>query len=98
MKKVRTLLSLALVASVIFTGMFIALADQENELEFCDHEYTVTAFANGVATLECDECGDTVTMTFADYLNSRNCEELDMNSDGIVNAKDYAILIQTYSS
>ena len=93
----KIVIILGVIIAVAFTGFVFAFADQENELEFCDHEYTVTAFSGGVATICCSECGDTDTLVFAEYLNSRDCEELDMNHDGIVNAQDYAILIRNFS-
>ena len=93
----KIVIILGVIIAVVLTGFVFAFADQENELEFCDHEYTVTAFSNGVATICCSECGDTDTLVFAEHLNSRDCEELDMNHDGIVNAKDYAYLINNFT-
>ena len=94
MKKFKIIACLALITAVICTGFVLAFADQENNFDVCDHTYTVTSFEDGVATLTCTECGDTDTEVFADHLNDTDCEELDMNSDGIVNGKDYAYLIQ----
>lgn len=47
-----------------------------------------------VPMLTCTKCGETDEEAFAEHLNDTDCEELDINSDGIVNGKDYAYLIQ----
>ena len=79
------------------TGIIFTLANQENEIEIpCEHEYAVTAFENGTATLTCTDCGDTFEESFAEHINERDYALFDMNSDGIVNAKDYAILVKNY--
>ena len=96
MKKFKLIISISIVIAVICTGFIIAFADQENELEFCDHEYEVSAFDHGVVTFECTECGDTVTDNFSDHITERGYEALDMNNDGIVNGKDYAYLMRYY--
>ena len=94
-KQFKLVLLSALVMAVISTGLMIAFASQENDLEVQhDHEYFVASFSNGVATLECDICGETQTARFDEHINERGYEPLDINNDGIVNAKDYGYLIQ----
>ncbi len=89
MKKIKIIVSVSVIIAIICTGTSIvfAFADQENELEFCDHDYTILGFENGIATAYCFDCGSTEYLEFEDYINSEDCEELDMNSDGIVNAR-----------
>jgi hypothetical protein len=96
MKKIKIIICLALAVAVICTGLVLAFADQENELEFCDHEYEITAFNDGVATFECTECGDTYTDAFADHINEEGYESLDVVPDGIINAKDFSYLMKNY--
>ncbi len=94
-KRLKLLLLSAFVIVVTSTGLMIAFASQENDLEVQhDHEYFVASFSNGVATLECDICGETQTERFNEHINEIEYEPLDINNDGIVNAKDYAYLIQ----
>ncbi len=61
------------------------------------HSYTITDFQNGTAIFSC-ACGDGYGTLFSDYLNSREDEALDVNHDGIVNAKDYAILLKQFNN
>ena len=96
----KIVIILGVIIAVVFTGFVFAFADQENELEFCDHEYSVTAFEteSGTATLVCDECGDTIYDKFSDHVNERGYEPLDMNNDGIVNGKDFAYMMHNYTN
>lgn len=65
-----------------------------------DHNIRITSFVNGVATVSCDKgCGLEKNYVFADHINARRGDEnyveiLDLNSDGIINAKDFARLIK----
>ncbi len=65
-----------------------------------DHSIRITSFENGVVTIECTKgCGTRESYTFADYINARESDEgfvssLDLNSDGIINAKDFAMLVR----
>ena len=98
MKRYKLCICILTAVFVICTGVLIAFADQENELEFCDHEYEISAFNHGVVTFECTECGDSYTENFKDHLNERGYEAIDMNSDGIVNGKDYGYLLRDYGN
>ncbi|MBR2100108.1 MAG: hypothetical protein IJ927_02110 [Eubacterium sp.] len=60
------------------------------------HNYCVVSFENGIATLKCSDCNDVTEEAFENHINQRGYAPLDMNDDGIVNAKDYAYLIKNY--
>lgn len=83
---------------LLLTGSAIAFATQENELTpSCEHEYQIVSLErNGDIILMCDNCNDRITTTFAEHLNERDYAPLDVVPDGIVNAKDYAIIYQNY--
>lgn len=72
-------------------------AAAENELELdCEHAYVVAGLtADDKVQLECEECGDVLTVAFEEYINT-DYAPLDMNNDGIVNAKDLAYIIKEY--
>ena len=96
-KKIKSILLLSLVVAVIGTGFVIAFADQENNIDLPhEHEYQITAFDRGEITLTCEICGEAYTEDFAEHLNERDNDMLDLNDDGIVNGKDYAYLNQQY--
>ncbi|MBQ9531222.1 MAG: hypothetical protein IJR70_04035 [Eubacterium sp.] len=65
-----------------------------------DHNIKITSFENGVAHIECTNgCGFSEDYTFMDSINARENDinyvsYLDLNSDGIINAKDYSMLIR----
>ncbi len=65
-----------------------------------DHDIQLVSFENGVAHIECTKgCGLSEEYTFADSINARQGEEtyvshLDLNHDGIINAKDFAMLLK----
>ena len=71
-----------------------------------DHHYAVTAFrTDGVATISCTGgCGvDTRTVTFLDSLNAKTGSDryerlLDVNGDGIINARDYVLLDRQFNA
>ncbi len=71
-----------------------------------DHHYAVTAFStDGVATISCTGgCGvDTRTVTFLDCLNAKTGSDryeqlLDVNGDGIINARDYVLLDRQFNA
>lgn len=101
MKKKAKMIAVISAICVLLTGTLIVLASQENELDIPhEHAYQVTDFEKqtGTATLICAICEETQRECFADHLNERGYEALDMNQDGIVNAKDYGYLIQNYSN
>lgn len=59
----------------------------------CDsHTLYPTAFDADVARLSCRYCDYEEQAEFMDYCN-KDYEPLDVNNDGVVNAKDYAMLI-----
>lgn len=65
------------------------------------HTYSLTAFADGVATIACSGCGESYTVSFVDCINKTSddegyCSYLDVVSDGIINAKDYAELTKMF--
>ena len=51
---------------------------------------------DGTSVTLIDSDGKTTSVPFTDYINKNN-PSLDVNDDGIVNAKDYAYLIRNYS-
>ena len=65
------------------------------------HSETVTDFKNNIATVTCSVCGSTRTIAFADCLNLTSADEgfeplLDVNQDGIINARDLAELSKKF--
>lgn len=101
MKKQTKMIAVISAICVLLTGTLIVLAAQENELDIPhEHEYQITSFDSGTGTVTftCDICEETQRECFADHLNERGYEALDMNQDGIVNAKDYGYLIQNYGN
>lgn len=100
MKKTKLIALLSAVV-LLFTGALVAVAVQENELVIDpahEHAYQIVAFENGVVTFRCEVCDDAYTEDFADHLNERAYAPLDVVPDGIVNAKDYAYLLQHYGA
>ena len=97
MNKKSKLIIFISVFAIILTASIIAFADQENNFEIeHEHDYSITAFKDGVVTFTCEECGDEFTEIFEEHLNEKNYELLDMNNDGIVNGKDYGYLLQNF--
>lgn len=94
-KKNKFFFAVVLTLAIISTGIIVYA---QNETPCIEHDYKVAAFDNGTATLMCQQCGETCSDCFGDHLNQRGYEPLDMNDDGIVNAKDYAYLIHHYDS
>ena len=61
------------------------------------HSYSLSSFSNDTATVKCSACGDTFTLSFINAVNSKKGDEkyspyLDVTKDGVINAKDYALL------
>lgn len=61
------------------------------------HTYSLSSFSGDTATVKCSICGDTFTLSFIDAVNSKKGDEkyssyLDVTKDGVINAKDYALL------
>ncbi|MCR5208036.1 MAG: hypothetical protein K6C14_06115 [Eubacterium sp.] len=94
MKKRFIVLLLTATFAAAWTGI-IVYAEQDGGTPH-PHEYAVAAFDGENATVTCNICGEYKTVNFAAELNSTDCPELDMNDDGIVNAKDYAYLIKHF--
>lgn len=67
-----------------------------------EHTEAVTAFDNNIATISCSSCGAAPrTVAFADCLNLTSSDAgfeplLDINSDGIINARDLAELSKKF--
>lgn len=65
-----------------------------------DHDIRITSFENGIVTISCTKgCGKEESYLFSDLINARTGDEnyvsfIDINSDGIINAKDYARLLR----
>lgn len=98
MKQKHKILTTVVVLLVIISTLTVAFANQENEFDFPhEHNYQITAFADGVVTFTCEICEENYQENFAEHLNDCGYAPLDMNGDGIVNAKDYAYLIRKYS-
>ena len=68
----------------------------------CEHEWTVSSYENiyrdTVITLHCSNCQSDYNVSFSNYINSRDFAPLDLNIDGIVNAKDYEIIIKQHNN
>ena len=59
------------------------------------HAYTITDLKNGMVCFSCS-CGDSYATPFAEHLNNTGDDILDINSDGIVNGRDYAYLVKQF--
>ena len=75
----------------------------ENYIDALGHNYKFVSADNSELTYKCSDCDSTVTKTkselpiFIDYVNTKvvRCNDnmyLDLNNDGYINAKDYALL------
>lgn len=95
----KRMTALLLAAVVLASGSAIAFAqpDGENDSPHT-HEYHVITFSQGVVSYKCRYCNDVYSETFASRLNERNYAPLDVVADGVINAKDYAFLINHYDS
>lgn len=61
------------------------------------HAYKLINFADGIATISCENCKDQYTVVFKDCINAQTgdsnyCEYIDVVHDGYINAKDFAEL------
>ncbi|MBE6740995.1 MAG: leucine-rich repeat domain-containing protein [Ruminococcaceae bacterium] len=59
------------------------------------HSYSISGLNNDMLVFRCS-CEKSYSERFSDYINVRGSLPVDLNADGIVNAKDYAILIKNY--
>lgn len=75
----------------------------ENYIDALGHNYKFVSADNSELTYKCSDCDSTVTKTkselpiFIDYVNTKVARGnenmyLDLNNDGYINAKDYALL------
>lgn len=75
----------------------------DNYIDALGHNYKYVSADNLVLTYKCSDCDSTVTKTkselpiFIDYVNTKvvrgnDSMYLDLNNDGYINAKDYALL------
>lgn len=75
----------------------------ENYIDALGHNYKYVSADNSKLTYKCSDCGSTVIKTkselpiFIDYVNTKVARGndnmyLDLNNDGYINAKDYALL------
>ena len=64
------------------------------QTEALGHNYEIDSFENGLVVFKCSRCEDEHSDAFADHINERGYAPLDMNDDGIVNAKDYAYILR----
>lgn len=75
----------------------------ENYIDALGHNYKFVSADNSELTYKCSDCDSTVTKTkselpiFIDYVNTKVVRGndnmyLDLNNDGYINAKDYALL------
>ena len=75
----------------------------ENYIDALGHNYKFVSADNSELTYKCSDCDSTVTKTkselpiFIDYVNTKVVRgndnmHLDLNNDGYINAKDYALL------
>jgi len=65
------------------------------------HTEAVTAFADGTAQVTCSACGNVRTIDFAAHLNAVQGSDayeplLDANDDGVINARDFAVLSKQF--
>lgn len=90
-KIIALIIAVALIASVC-TGLIIARADQENNLEYpCLHEYTLAEVQNGRMVYTCQYCNDTYEDYFSNHING-TYKPLDYNKDGVATVRDYSIV------
>lgn len=66
-----------------------------------EHPYELLNFSNKTAVVYCGVCFNTYRTAFIDHVNAVSGSEdylkvLDVNNDGTINARDYAILIQMF--
>lgn len=108
MKKIKSLVLMLFLIAILFGLSIFAYASEiiitpPEE----SHTYTVTSIDSNKVTYVCDDCGEEISLTKSelavmwniDYVNKSpqtadvdDSTYLDLNNDGIINAKDYAIL------
>jgi hypothetical protein len=65
-------------------------------VETLEHSYEISRFENEIIDFSCVRCNNKYSESFADHINERGYVPLDMNGDGIINAKDYAYLLKNF--
>ena len=71
----------------------------ENYIPASGHDFKVTRHGENTFSINCNICGTEKEVTFPENLNSKTPDidydsDIDRNSDGVINAKDYAILLK----
>jgi hypothetical protein len=67
-----------------------------------NHNFEITSFKDNIITIKCADCDDkTEQYLFSDLINKKSTDSeyisaVDLNNDGIINAKDYARLLKTF--
>lgn len=66
-----------------------------------DHHYDVTAFDGTTVIVSCPGCNDSSTYSWIDLFTKRSGDasyvpEVDRNSDGVINVKDYALMSKQF--
>ena len=88
---------------MVFRSASLTASENKSEPDNgCAHEwhifYYIPAENDNIIVFHCSNCNEYYRVRFAEHLNDRDFPLLDLNDDGIVNAKDYAILLKTYIS
>ncbi|MBQ9517734.1 MAG: S8 family serine peptidase [Eubacterium sp.] len=84
------------VDGMIFRSASLTIGENETEPENgCTHDwqpvYSVPIQNDSIIVLKCANCNEYYRVSFAAYIND-NYAPVDLNGDGIVNGRDYAIL------
>lgn len=113
MRKMNKLISVLFLAVILGALSIFAYASEIIITPPEDsHNYYVSEIGLDDITYVCQECGETITLTkgelkvmwSTDYINKvpqtsdiDDSAYLDLNNDGIINAKDYSILVKDRS-
>ncbi len=84
---------------MVFRSAPLTIGENESEPENdCEHNwqivYTVSVPNDNIVVFRCLKCNEYYRVSFADHLNDHNFPLLDLNNDGIVNAKDLAYIMK----
>lgn len=88
-----------LIAISVFIIAFIPITIMAQTTD--EHCYKVVDFRNGIVGIKCEHCGAYYRTSFEGYVNIMEGDDwyisaLDVNDDGIINAKDYAKIYNEY--
>lgn len=86
----KRLLSLFLIVVILSMSIVVYAVDND------EHNQLLSYFDGEVAELICVDCGAVENIRFDSYINGYE-ENLDVVNDGIINAKDYAVLRKRFS-